>query len=121
MTLVFMVLAIAACIGWTLHARTLRLALHKARGEIDALENHEQIAASRIEDLLAEFDTKPFTLADYQRERAELERRFLASHGTHAEDIDTAIRRGILLCNDPLVEEWVALQALAPYVSAENE
>jgi hypothetical protein len=42
MTLVFMVLAVAACIGWTLHARTLHGTLHKAWAEIDALENHEQ-------------------------------------------------------------------------------
>lgn len=118
MTLVFMALSIAACIGWTLHARTLRRALHKAWTEIDALENREQIDAppalecvARIDDLLAEFNTKPFTPADYQRELAELEQRFLAEHGTHAEDIDIAIRHGILPCNDPLVEKWAALQA----------
>lgn len=74
------------------------------------------MSAPRIDDLLAEFGTEAFTLADYKRERAALERRFLAVHGTHAEDIDVAIRRGVLPCTDPLVEDWVALQALAPYV-----
>jgi len=72
--------------------------------------------APNIDDLLAEFGTKPFTRVDYQRERATLERQFLTVHGTHAEDIDIAIRRGLLPCTDPLVEEWTALQALAPYV-----
>lgn len=77
------------------------------------------MTAPSIDDLLAEFGTEPFTLADYQRERADLERRFLAVHGTHAEDIDVAIRRGVLPCTDPLVEAWVDLQSLAPYVGAE--
>lgn len=77
------------------------------------------MTALRIDDLLAEFGTESFTLADYQRERADLERRFLSVHGTHAEDIDVAIRRGVLPCTDPLVEEWAELQALAPYVGAE--
>ena len=58
----------------------------------------------------------PFTSTDYQRELARLERRFLTAHGTHAEDIDVTIRRGVLPCTDPLVEEWTALQALAPYL-----
>lgn len=74
------------------------------------------MAAAGIADLLARFNTKSFTGADYQRQRAVLERRFLSIHGTHAEDIDTAIQRGVLLCSDPLVEEWLALAALAPYV-----
>lgn len=73
------------------------------------------MTAASIDDLL----TEPFTLADYQRDRAALERRFLAVHGTHAEDIDIAIRRGVLPCTDPLVEEWVALQAMATYVGGE--
>lgn len=77
------------------------------------------MTTASIDDLLAEFGTEPFTLADYQRERADLEKRILVKHGTHAEDIDVAIRRGVLLCTDPLVEEWVELMALAPYVGAE--
>ena len=76
------------------------------------------MTAPRIDDLLARFSTESFTITDYQRERAVLERRFLLTHGTHAEDIDIAIRRGVLPCTDPLVEEWVALQA--PYVGAEE-
>jgi hypothetical protein len=78
------------------------------------------VTAPSIDDLLAEFGTEPFTLADFQRERADLEQRFLAVHGTHAEDIDIAIRRGVLPCTDPLVEEWVALWSLAPYVGVEQ-
>jgi hypothetical protein len=78
------------------------------------------MSAPSIDDLLAEFETEPFTLAEFQRERADLERRFLAAHGTHAEDIDVAIRRGVLPCTDPLVEEWVALWSLAPYVGVES-
>lgn len=58
------------------------------------------MTAPSIDDLLAEFGTEPFTLVDFNRERAELERRFLAVHGTHAEDIDVAIRRGLLPCTD---------------------
>ncbi len=74
------------------------------------------MTAPSIDDLLAEFGTEAFTLADYQRERADLERRFLAVHGTHAEDIEVAIRRGLLPCTDPLVEEWVDLMSIAPYL-----
>ena len=47
------------------------------------------MTAPRIDDLLTRFG-KPFTLTDYQRERAVLERRFLLTHGTHAEDIDSS-------------------------------
>ena len=79
------------------------------------------MTAPSIDDLLTRFGTKAFTAADYQRERAGLERRFLSIHGTHSEDIDVAIRRGVLPCTDPLVEEWIALQALAPYVSGAVE
>lgn len=75
------------------------------------------MTAPSISDLLT--DTVPFTSTDYQRERARLERRFLTVHGTHADDIDVAIRRGVLPCTDPLVEEWAALQALAPYLGVE--
>lgn len=64
--------------------------------------------------------TDPFTLADFQRERIALERGFLAEHGTHAEDIDDTVRRGVLPCTDRLVEDWVALWALAPYVGVER-
>jgi hypothetical protein len=78
------------------------------------------MTAPTIDDLLAEFGTEPFTIADFNRERADLERRFHAVHGTHAEDIDIAIRRGVLPCTDPLVEEWVALWSLATYVGAES-
>lgn len=78
------------------------------------------MTAPTIDDLLAEFGTESFTLADFQRERAELELRFLAVHGTHAEDIDAAIRRGVLPCTDSLVEEWIDLWALAPYVGVES-
>jgi hypothetical protein len=78
------------------------------------------MTAPRIDDLLTRFSTEAFTAADYQRERAALERRFLSTHGTHAEDIDIAIRRGVLPCTDPLVDEWTALQALAPYVDGEK-
>lgn len=77
------------------------------------------MTAPGIDYLIAEFGTEPFTLADYRRDRADLERRFLAVHGTHAEDIDVAIRRGVLPCTDPLVEAWVDLQSLAPYVGEE--
>lgn len=104
MTVAFMVLAIAACIGWTLNARMLRRALYKAWAEIDALEN-----------------LSPFTPVDYQRALTDLERRFLATHGTHAEDIDVAIRRGILPCSDPLVEEWIELKTRVPYVRVEGQ
>jgi len=128
MTALALALAIVACVGWTLHARALRRALRRAWAEIDALEGHGRIAApperesaARIDDLLAVSDAQPFTLADYRREGAELEQRFLAEHGTHAEDIDVAIRRGVLPCDDPLVQEWVALQALLPYVSTEDD
>lgn len=38
MTLFALVLALAACIGWTAHARELRRALHNAWDEIDELE-----------------------------------------------------------------------------------
>lgn len=76
------------------------------------------MTAATIDDLLTDADV--FTLADFHRERAELERRFLAEHGTHAEDIDCAVRRGVLPCTDPLVEKWVALWALAPYVGVEE-
>jgi len=75
------------------------------------------MTAPSISDLLT--DDVPFTIVDYQRERTRLERRFLAVHGTHAEDIDVAIRRGVLPCTDPLVEEWTALQALVPYLEME--
>jgi len=75
--------------------------------------------APSIDDLLSEFGAEAFTLADYQRERANLEARFLAVHGTQREDIDVAIRRGLLPCADPIVERWVALQALAPYLEEE--
>ena len=75
------------------------------------------MTAPSISNLLT--DSVPFTVADYQRERARLERRFLAVHDTHAKDIDVAIRRGVLPCTDPLVEEWTALQALAPYLEVE--
>lgn len=78
------------------------------------------MSAPSIDDLLVEFGTEPFTLADFQRERVALELRFLATHGTHTEDIDIAIRRGVLPCTDPLVEEWVALWSLAPYVGVES-
>lgn len=37
------------------------------------------------------------------------------------EDFDVAIRRGVPPCNDPLVEEWVSLQALAPYMRTRNK
>jgi hypothetical protein len=75
--------------------------------------------APRVDDLLA--DTNAFTPADYQRERAALEQRFLTKHGTCAEDIDAAICRGALPCDDPLVEEWTALQALAPYMTTKDD
>jgi hypothetical protein len=75
----------------------------------------EIMSAPRIDDLLA--GTEPFTLADFRRECAAIERRFLTEHGTHAEDIDVAIRRGVLPCTDQLVEEWVALWTLAPYIA----
>ncbi len=77
------------------------------------------MTAPSIDELLSDFGTEVFTLADYQREREELATRFLAVHGTHAEDIDVAIRRGLLPCADPIVERWVALQALAPYLEEE--
>jgi hypothetical protein len=79
------------------------------------------MTATRSDELLTNFGTEAFTLADYQRERAVLERHFLSTHGTHAEDIDIAIRRGVLPCTDPLVEEWTALQALEPYVGVGGE
>ncbi len=72
------------------------------------------MAVPCIDDLIGGIE--PFNLVDFQRERAALERQFLARHGTHAEDIDIAIHRGVLPCHDPLVEAWVALQALAPYL-----
>ena len=101
MTALTLALTLVACIGWTLHARVLHRALREARDEVAALEK--------------------FTRADYQRERTELERRFLTEHGICAEDIGIAILRGVLPWTDPLVAEWVALLELSPYVSGEAE
>lgn len=75
------------------------------------------MAAASIDDLLEEFGTKPFTLADFRREKALLERRFLMTYGIHAVDIDDVVRRGDLHTTE-LVEQWVSLHALAPYVGA---
>jgi hypothetical protein len=77
------------------------------------------MASASIDDLLEEFKTEPFTLADFRRERALLERRFLMTYGIHAVDIDDLVRRGELH-NTELVEQWVALHALAPYVNARD-
>jgi hypothetical protein len=77
------------------------------------------MAAASIDDLLEEFGSEPFTLADFRRERAQLERRFLMTYGIHAVDIDDVVRRGDLHSTE-LVEQWVALHALAPYVGARD-
>lgn len=55
------------------------------------------MAAASIDDLLEEFGTKPFTLVDFRREKALLERRFMMTYGIHAVDIDDVVDDVVIL------------------------
>jgi hypothetical protein len=69
-----------------------------------------------IDDLLAEFGD-PFTREDFDRERAALVRRFAEERDLRTvEEIETTIAEHILPCSDPLVEAWIDLHNLEPYL-----
>lgn len=76
-------------------------------------------SAASIDELLEEFGTRTFTLADFYRERSQLERKFLMTYGIHPVYIDGVIRRGELHCTT-LVDQWVALHELAPYLGVKD-
>ena len=66
-----------------------------------------------IDDLLQAFGTVSFSPAEFRRERALLERRFLMTYGIHAADIAENIRSG-QLGHTELVELWIDLHDFAP-------
>lgn len=74
--------------------------------------------SSRIDDLLG--DGSAFTLEKFRDERAALEERFALEYKISAYDIKLAVNRGHVPCSSKLVQEWVALMALWPYVDPDG-
>lgn len=71
--------------------------------------------------LLAALDDPEFTPAMFHAERAELVTAFHTKHGIAADAIDDAIRAHALPCTNPLVERWIELYELEPYLDLEEE
>ena len=63
-------------------------------------------------------DIDLLTQANYVRERARLEKLFFKTYKVSPEDIDQAIRAGIIR-ESGLVDEWIALYDLGPFIEDE--
>jgi hypothetical protein len=78
------------------------------------------MTAKTIGDLVREFDDPPYTFQDFQREKLELEYKFLEAYEISPEDIDGYISNGTLPCHNPLVERWIDLMALKDRFSKDD-
>lgn len=73
-----------------------------------------------INELLEEFGDPPFTAVDFARERMELLAEFRLKYGLNNDDqINEAIRTYRLPCGNTLVERWISLMTLKPYIDEE--
>ena len=68
-----------------------------------------------ISALIKELDIESFSRKQFEEEKNELEEKFLKK-GIKPDEIDSKIESLELSCMDPLVEEWVDLMALRPYL-----
>jgi len=73
-----------------------------------------------LENLVDELGIDKVTSESFARDKARLVRTFLVTYGCLAEDIDELIRAGDLSEADDLVQEWIALHELAPFVEMER-
>lgn len=67
-----------------------------------------------IDELLA--GVPIYTRAQFELDRERLEHGFLMLHRLQADAIDRAIIDGTLSCCNPLVEEWIAIHDMEPYL-----
>lgn len=74
------------------------------------------MSAPDIDDLIG--DDPPFTLEDFQRQRAELVRRFKDEHCVREDEID-AVCEGHLHGTE-IADDWYDLHALEPYVRPDD-
>lgn len=76
--------------------------------------------ASTISELLEEFSDPPYTAADYRRDMAAIEARFLSA-GVHPEEIEPMIQSHQYQCSDELADDWIQLKALEPFLDFDSE
>lgn len=76
--------------------------------------------AKTINEIMAEDDAPPYTFQDFQREKLELEYKFLEAYEITPDKIDECISDGTLPCHNALVERWIDLMAIKDRVSPES-
>ncbi len=69
----------------------------------------------RIDALVDELGIEPVTEASFRRDRARLAKKFFVVYGVHEMEIDDLIRANELP-EDEMVQDWIELHAVEPYV-----
>lgn len=76
--------------------------------------------AKTINEIMAEDDTPPYTFQDFQREKLELEYKFLEAYEITPDKIEECISDGTLPCHNALVERWIDLMEIKDRVSPDD-